>query len=95
MRLVFDDLALGDLENIYDWIAKSNPTAAKAVVDRLFESIEHLLTFPRMGHVGRDEATFEWVVPQLPYIVVYELHPERDALIITAVVHGAQDREKD
>jgi plasmid stabilization system protein ParE len=63
------------------------------VVERLFESIEHLITFPRMGHVGRDDATLEWVVPQLPYIVVYEMLPERDEIIVTAVVHGAQDRE--
>ena len=95
MRLVFDDLALADLEGIYDWIAKDSPAAAKAVVNRLFESIEHLTTFPRMGHVGRDEGTFEWVVPKLPYIVVYEIYVERDELIITSVVHGAQDREQD
>lgn len=93
MRLVFDDLALADLEGIYNWIAKDNPKAAFAVVERLFESAEHLATFPRMGHVGRDEGTFEWVVPKLPYIVVYEIHRERDEIIVVAVVHGAQERE--
>jgi plasmid stabilization system protein ParE len=66
VKLIFDDLALADLEGIFSWIVKDNPTAAKAVVDRLFESIEHLARFPRMGHVGRDERTFEWVVPRLP-----------------------------
>lgn len=29
------------------------------------------MSFPRMGHDGRDPGTFEWVVPRLPYIVVY------------------------
>jgi plasmid stabilization system protein ParE len=95
VRLVFDDLALADLEGIYDWIAKDNPIAAKAVGERLFESVEHLIDFPQMGHAGRDEDTFEWVVPRLPYIVVYEIYRERDELIIVAIVHGAQDREKD
>ncbi len=52
MRLVFDDRALADLEAIYHWIAKDNPTAAKAVIERVFESIEHLATFPRMGPPG-------------------------------------------
>jgi addiction module RelE/StbE family toxin len=93
MKLAFDDLALADLEGIYNWIAKDNPKAAFAVVERLFASIEHLAKFPHMGHVGRDEGTFEWVVPRLPYIVVYEIHNERDAIIVVAVVHGAQDRE--
>ena len=93
MRLVFDDRALADLEGIFDWIAKDNPTAAKAAVERLFESVEHLASFPRMGHAGRDEGTLEWVVPRLPYIVVYEVHPERNEVIVVAVVHGARDRE--
>lgn len=50
MKLVFDEQALVDLEGIYNWIAKDNPTAAKAVVERLFASTEHLATFPQMGH---------------------------------------------
>lgn len=92
MKLVFDDLALADLENIYDWIARDNPRAAKVVVERLFASIEHLARFPHMGRYGRDEGTFEWVVPRLPYIVVYEIHRERNEVIVAGVVHGAQDR---
>jgi toxin ParE1/3/4 len=59
VKLVFDDLALADLEGIYDWIAKDNPTAAKAVVEQLFESIGHLTSFPRMGYVGRGQGTFK------------------------------------
>lgn len=93
MKLIFDEKALVDLENIYNWIAKDNPAAAKAVVERLFASTEHLASFPQMGHVGRDDGTFEWVVPRLPYIVIYEVYAERDEVIVTAVVHGAQDRE--
>ena len=71
MKLVFDEAALADLEGIYNWIAQDNPPAAKAVVERVFASTEHLATFPQMGHTGRDEGTLEWVVPRLPYIVVY------------------------
>ena len=93
MKLVFDDLALADLEGIYNWIAKDNAAVALKVVERLFASVEHLAAFPRMGHAGRDEGTLEWVVPRLPYIVVYEIHRERDEVIVVAVVHGAQDRE--
>lgn len=93
MKLIFDDRALADLEGIYHWIAKDNPTAAKAIVERVFASVEHLASFPQMGHAGRDEGTQEWVVPRLPYIVIYEIHPTRDEVIVVAVVHGAQDRE--
>ncbi len=92
MKLIFDDLALADLEGIYNWIAKDNPAAAKAVVERLFESVEHLATFPNMGHAGRDGGTLEWAVPRLPYIVVYEVRTEQNEIIVAAVVHGARDR---
>ena len=95
MKLVFDEKALVDLEGIYNWIAKDNPTAALAVVERVFASTEHLAAFPQMGHAGRDEGTLEWVVPRLPYIVIYEIHADRDEVVVVAVVHGAQEREEE
>ncbi|MDI4233179.1 type II toxin-antitoxin system RelE/ParE family toxin [Bradyrhizobium sp. Arg237L] len=60
MKLVFDDQAIADIENIYHWIAQDSPAAAKAVVERLFSSIELLSSFPFMGRVGVDADTFEW-----------------------------------
>ena len=68
---------------------------ARAVVDRLFSSTELLISFPFMGHVGRDPDTFEWPVPRLPYIVVYEVDRTQQCVVVTAVLHGAQDREGD
>jgi plasmid stabilization system protein ParE len=93
VKLVFDAEALADLEDIFHWIAKDDPRAARAVVDRLFESVQYLALFPQMGHRGRDDGTFEWVVPRLPYIVVYEVNRESEQVVVIAVVHGAQDRE--
>jgi len=33
MELVWDDEALADLEDIFNWIAQESPAAAKTVVD--------------------------------------------------------------
>jgi toxin ParE1/3/4 len=93
VKLVFDEHALADLEAIFNWIAADDAAAAKAVVERVFASTEHLAAFPQMGHPGRDAGTFEWVVPRLPYIVVYEIDRARDEVVIIAVVHGARDRD--
>jgi addiction module RelE/StbE family toxin len=92
MKLVFDDQALADFENIYDWIAQNSPATAKSVVDRLVSSVELLIAFPFIGHVGHDPETLEWVVPRLPYIVVYEVDQIEEQVIVTAVFHGAQER---
>ena len=94
MKLSFDDRALGDLEGIYHWIARDSPRSAKAVVDRIVASTELLASFPYMGRTGRDEGTREWVVPRLPYIVVYEVHEASNEVIVVAVFHGSQDWEK-
>ena len=93
MKLVFDDRAIADIENVFNWIAQDSPTTAKTVVDRLFSSTELLISFPFMGHVGQDPDTFEWAVPRLPYIVVYEVDQAQQRVVVTAVLHGAQDRE--
>jgi toxin ParE1/3/4 len=93
MNLVFDDRAIADLENIFGWIAEDSPATARIVTDRLVSSIELLISFPQMGHVGRDPETFEWVVPRLPYIVVYEVDRKQERIVVTAIFHGAQDRE--
>jgi addiction module RelE/StbE family toxin len=94
MKLIFDDRALGDLEGIYHWIAQDSPKSAKAVIDRIFASTELLASFPYMGRSGRDEGTREWVVPRLPYIVIYEVSEASDEVIVIAVFHGAQDWER-
>jgi toxin ParE1/3/4 len=93
MKLVFDDQALADLEDIFSWIAQDSPATAKMVVERLFSSTELLISFPFMGHAGRDPDTLEWVVPRLPYIVVYEVNQAQESVVVTAVFHGAQNRE--
>lgn len=36
---------------------------------------------------------FEWVVPRLPYVVVYEVDVVRARVVVTAVFHGAQARD--
>jgi toxin ParE1/3/4 len=93
MELVYDDEALADLEDIFNWMARDSPAAAKTVADRLFSSTELLIDFPFMGHVGREPNAFEWAVPRLPYIVVYEVDRAQERVVVTAVLHGARDRD--
>jgi toxin ParE1/3/4 len=92
MELVFDEQAVADLEGIFHWIAQDSPAVARTVVDRLFKSVAILTSFPYIGRAGREAGTLEWVVPRLPYVVVYEVDNLHERVVISAIFHGAQDR---
>lgn len=95
MRVVIREAALADLDRIHAWIAKDRPRSADAVTARIVQSAERLGHFPYMGHAGEVTGSYEWVVPGLPYIIVYEVFAAHDLVAVTAVFHGAPDRERD
>ena len=90
MTLRWQVSAVSDLAKIRDYISADSPSAARAVVDRVFRSVERLRSFPRSGRVGQVQGTREVVVPGLPYIVVYT-HDDVSVEVV-AVFHGAQKR---
>jgi toxin ParE1/3/4 len=92
MRVIIREAAYDDLDRIYAWIAKDRPRAADAVIERILESGERLGRFPYMGHQGRAPGTYEWVIPGLPYILVYQVRHDDELVIVMAVFDGAQDR---
>ena len=93
MRVIIREAVYDDLDRIHSWIYKDRPRSADAVINRILSSAERLGQFPRMGHEGQAAGTFEWVIPGLPYIIVYEIHDDENLVIVTAVFHGAQPRD--
>jgi toxin ParE1/3/4 len=92
MRVLIRPGAYGDLERIFDWIAKDRPTSAHATVARILDSTERLAHFPHLGHDGQRPGTSEWAIPGLPYVVVYRVDIDNDFVDVIAVFHGAQNR---
>ena len=93
MKVVFDDEALEDLQNIFSWIAKDNRRAAQNLLEQIFNKLD-LLTLPglaEMGRPGLDPGTRELI--EYPYIIVHEIKKDRDLIVVLSVVHGAQARE--
>ena len=66
---------------------------ANAVIERILESAERLGRFPYVGHSGRARGTYEWVIPGLPYILVYQVREDEDLISVDAIFHGAQERD--
>jgi toxin ParE1/3/4 len=82
--------SLQDLQEIWDFIALDNITAADNLEDEFFEAFERLARRPGMGHTRSDLSEREvrfWPVGS--YRIVYRTVPT--TLQIVAVLHGARD----
>jgi toxin ParE1/3/4 len=93
MKVIIREAAFDDLNRIHAWIAKDRPGSADAVVDRILESTGGSAVFPTWATLVEREGTLEWVIPGLPYVIVYRVREDEDFISIDAVFHGAQDRE--
>jgi toxin ParE1/3/4 len=94
MKLHYSPAARQQIQAIYDYITERNPAAAKRVVARIRAAAAHLRAFPYSGRFGVVPDTHEWVVRGLSYILVYEVRPDDDAVVVMAVFHGAQGRPR-
>jgi toxin ParE1/3/4 len=93
VKIIIRESAYADLENIYNWIAKDSLANANSVIERIRYAIENnLAQFPHMGRIGQIPGTREWVVRNLPHIVVYSVDEARGALTVLSIFHGAQRR---
>ena len=92
MRLVIDASAYQDLDDIGSWISRDNRPAAQRVLKHILHTTERLLEFPHLARPGRSRGTYEYRVGGTPYILVFQIQAKPSAMIVTAVVHGAQKR---
>lgn len=91
MRIRWTPAAASDLQHIFDYLRKTDPTLALSTVSEIRESIQSLKTFPHRGRPGRESGTRELLHNRLPYIVAYRVRD--DSAEILHIWHPAQDRE--
>jgi addiction module RelE/StbE family toxin len=92
MRIRWTTLALNDLKLISVRIERRLSLAgANRVCRAIYDTVQILRRFPESGKVSVGEGTREFVVPKLPYIVVYRVLGS-GAVEILRIWHGAQDR---
>jgi plasmid stabilization system protein ParE len=93
VRLRYTPRARRHLEAIAEYIDERNPVASRHVGIRIQETINLLTAFPHIGRKGAEPESREFVVPGLPYVVVYRIETgAADVLVILGVYHGAQRR---
>lgn len=88
MKIKLTKLAAQDLQSTKDYISQDKPNAALAVMKRVVEAIENIVTFPSMGRPGRVPHTKELVVSGTPLIIIYQVR--QDILYIVRIIHTAR-----
>ena len=88
MRIRWLLKAVHDLEDLHEYIALDNPTAASGQVEIILEAVKRLSENMNIGRPGRVKGTRELVIPKTPYITAYRI--KNDAVEILRVLHGAR-----
>jgi len=90
MRIVWSATAIANVIAIRQYVEQDKPEAARRLAKRILQSVERLARHPYLGYPGRELETRELIVAGTPYIISYQVH--RGRLAILAVLHAAQDR---
>ncbi len=88
MKLRYTEQARKDMDSLYQYVAREDPNAAQGVVERMAAMIEHLPQHPALGLRGRLPEVLELVIPNLPFVVVYEL--SKKTIDILAIIHKSR-----
>jgi len=87
MRLIWEDAAKADREEIFAYIGKRNLRAADALDALFVKHARRLVCYPHMGRIGRAANTREWVAHP-NYILIYAVTSNK--VRILRVLHAAR-----
>jgi toxin ParE1/3/4 len=93
MKVRFTRPALDDLQQIYNYISKDNPSAASRVVMRLIDRAMTLESAPYQGREADEPNARVLVVPRFRYFIFYMI--EDDEVSITHIRHTSRRRRWD
>ena len=89
MRVFWTDAALGQLESIRDYFARTSPEYAQRLVERLVNRSERIAAFPRSGRmVPEYEIDDVRQVIEGPYRIIYLI--KEDQIEILALIHTSR-----
>jgi len=85
-------LALKDIDEVAEYIAKDDPDAAKRVVATIWQAGQSLRAMPGRGRSGRIPGTRELVLPDISYFIAYRI--KEKCVQILRVIHTARNWRK-
>jgi toxin ParE1/3/4 len=89
MKVIWRKAALGDLDEIWHYVAKDNSAAASKLEARIRQRVMMLADFP-LSAPEVANGQHRLVVAGTAYIVMYRVQKRR--VVVDAVFHGARNR---
>jgi len=93
MKLRFTPRATANVAEIADYIRVRNPAAALRVRSDIYQGLQNLILFPRVGRRQKAEGVRKLVTRRYRYLVYYVVDDEMGEIVILSVKHPAQRRE--
>ena len=87
-KVVWLDRAERDLDNLHDYIARDNPTAATRYVKALRNACRRLVDYPLSGKAFDDRYR---VIIYRNHLVFHRYDPARKVVTVVRVVDGRRD----
>ncbi len=81
--------ALGDLDDVYDYIAADNPVTAGVYLHQIYQALENLSRFPGIGPEREDIRPGIRGLAFRRHVIFYRVLSER--IEILRILHGARD----
>ena len=82
--------ALRNLDDEAEYVARENPAAAHALVQRISHLVGLLRENPALGRPGRIHGTRELVVAGTPYVIPYRVRPQLNRIEVLRVFHASR-----
>lgn len=90
-KVVWTETARAEYLEALSFIARDNPVAADRVYQRIEMAAENLSHFAT-GRKGHLPGTYEKILPDLPYIIVYQPDEMSGTIFILRLLHTRQNR---
>jgi plasmid stabilization system protein ParE len=91
--ITWSEPALEDMKALRGWIGRDSKPLADRVVERIFDAIEQVIPFPRIGRVVSevgDESVRELLFRT--FRIVY--HAGADGIVVLGVLHGGRPSDR-
>lgn len=88
-ELIWGEVAIADLENIYDYIARDSRQYARHQIERLYQSVERLRHSPESGrHIPEFSHLPHREIIVDNYRIIYRYAVDHERILIATVVHS-------